>query len=140
MRFVRRRRARSLLDLGPLVDCVLQLLIFFMLSSTFAVPTVDVELPTTGEGEALPEGRPLVITATAEGGLWVDGEAIEPTQLAARLARRLGPDDDRVTLRADRALPLEMFLFIHDAASAAGAAHLDVETTGDGGLPGPPDG
>ena len=38
MIFRRKKRKASILDMSPLIDCVLQLLIFFMLSSTFASP------------------------------------------------------------------------------------------------------
>ncbi len=66
---VEKRKIRATLDLTPLIDVVFQLLVFFMLSSTFVVQSsIQIETPTAEGSEAL-EQKDLTITLQyGEGG------------------------------------------------------------------------
>ncbi|MBT7254786.1 MAG: biopolymer transporter ExbD, partial [Planctomycetaceae bacterium] len=46
----RQRRPGLRMELSPLIDCIFQLLIFFMLSSTFLTPSIKLTLPTAEAG------------------------------------------------------------------------------------------
>ncbi|HNR32178.1 MAG TPA: biopolymer transporter ExbD [Candidatus Hydrogenedentes bacterium] len=60
-------RVSAQLDLTPLIDCVFQLIIFFMLSSTFVVQTsIQVELPEA-EGARELENKDIAITLAHPG-------------------------------------------------------------------------
>ena len=72
--------------MSPLIDCVLQLLVFFMLSSTFATPKLDIVLPDAeGTGE-MTDKKAITISADADGGLWVDQDPVTQGDLGPRLA------------------------------------------------------
>lgn len=127
VRFRRKKRRHSILDLSPLVDCVLQLLVFFMLSSTFAAPRIEISLPEarTGRTDEPPDG--VTVTASADGELFVEDRKVEPADLRAALDEALDRSDERrVVFRGDRDIPYRLFVRVLDAARAAGATHVDI--------------
>lgn len=69
----RRRGIRaSQVDLIPMIDIVFQLILFFLVSTTFAMlPAINVNLPQsqTAQGE---KNTGLVITASEDGRLWLN--------------------------------------------------------------------
>ncbi len=68
--------AKGVLDITPLIDVVLLLLIFFMLSSSFVFnPGVKVDLPEYSSGETLQESD-LVVTITEEGLYFYNDESV----------------------------------------------------------------
>ena len=97
MRFRRKNSSanKRSLDMTPMIDCVFQLLLFFMVSSHF-----DEESKATGEGSLdanLPEAaaampmvmrpREMIVNINARGEFYVGGEKHSEAQLAERLRR-----------------------------------------------------
>ncbi len=79
--------ARGLLDMTPLIDVVLLLLIFFMLSSSFVFsPGVKVDLPEYSSSESLKKSD-LVVTITEEGLYLYNDSAVVLTELKNRLTQ-----------------------------------------------------
>jgi len=77
MRFTRndKRKVRAALDLTPLIDVVFQLLIFFMLTTTFVVHTaIPIELPEA-DGDPTLDAAPLTIYLSITPG-GPDGEGV----------------------------------------------------------------
>jgi len=91
------------LGLAPLIDVVLLLLIFFLVTSSFAKPEVPLDLPPAETGEA-PTPSSLVVTLTEDGALRIDDRPASPAELGERLASAAGPETD-LLLRADEAVP-----------------------------------
>lgn len=99
------------IDMTPMIDCVFQLLLFFLVSSHF-----EEQARMTGEGEldaTLPEAatampmtmRPqeMIINITSIGEFYVGGEVYSEQQLASRLdrARVDNPESQSVVIRGD---------------------------------------
>lgn len=131
MRFTKRRPRATFdhFDLTPMIDVVMQLIIFFMFSSQFAqVLRSPIDLPEEpGEREqaAADEGT-LMIDVQADGSLIVGGEPITRQKLiemiGAEIAEAGGqPGGVRVLVRADRAAPAR-----HINALAADLSRLGV--------------
>lgn len=105
----RRRTSRTLRpNLTPMIDVVLQLIIFFMYTSQFAtLSRTAVDLPQQ-PGELVDEQpeADLVIDMTGDGSLSVAGEAIDLVRLGRLIGvesdRVNGPENLRVLVRADR--------------------------------------
>lgn len=104
--FARRRRDRELrIDVSALIDVVFLLLIFFMVTTTFAErPTVDIELPSAdGERQQLESALPEVAIGE-DGVVRLDGELVEVADLASRVRALVeaGEAGERqVVVRAD---------------------------------------
>lgn len=76
----------SQVDMIPMIDIVFQLILFFLVSTTFALlPGITLQLPqsTTAEGA---ETRGLIITLSAEGGIWFNDTAVGSQELDEKLA------------------------------------------------------
>lgn len=127
-----RRSEEPSLNLTPLIDVVFQLLIFFMVATTFLDPEreIDIDLPeaTTGT-RAEVQSDELVINVFADGRLVLSGETIAPGELLSRL-KRAAQEDPRtpVTIRGDRVVHHERIVAVMDACGQAGLLNLAVGT------------
>jgi biopolymer transport protein TolR len=104
-----RRRPMSEINVTPLVDVMLVLLIIFMVAAPLLTVGVPIELPKTA-ATALPSEReePLTIAMTADGTILVQTTPVEPAGLIALLRSVAGERDTaRVFLRADGAIPYD---------------------------------
>lgn len=94
------------MNLTPMIDVVFTLLVFFMLATTFAERErfLDLELPYASNSTARQEQpQELVINVSREGGVWVDGHAMQGEQLAKVLSDAASRDRrTMVTIRGDR--------------------------------------
>jgi biopolymer transport protein ExbD len=125
---LRRRRDRVLLDITPLIDCIFQLLIFFLLTASFvAVPNIRVELPRASGQAGATEQRDLAIVITREGDVQLESRAMEMADLRRRLVElaRERPDA-RVLIQADSKAYHGRVVEVMDAAKAAGFTKLGV--------------
>jgi len=126
MRIPRRRRPPPVIDMTPMIDCVFQLLIFFMLSSSFQAPMVQLALPqaVTKDADQLTE---IVVTVDAKGQYYINRIQVVPERLEEELRPHIAQSKRRVvTFRGDKDMPYQHFVRALDAARAAGAVHLDV--------------
>ena len=119
---------KKLLDMTPMLDVVFLLLIFFLLTSIFAKPTIPLNLPEAETGT-----RQDVTTASislrSDGSLLLDGYRLEPAELFERLARSMAASHDRsVAVAADRGVPFGRVVEVMDQARKSGARDIAVVT------------
>ncbi len=132
-----RRKVRASLDLTPLIDVVFQLLIFFMLSSTFVVQSsIQIEMPQAAGSTNLERKDVSVTLSTDPGGpdggglVYVDNDPIVHwADLTERLAG-LVTDQPDVTLmfRCDSAVPVERFVKAMGFARSVGIENFQIAT------------
>lgn len=126
MQIARPRRPSIALDMTPMIDCVFQLLIFFMLSSSFLTPALDLTLPEATT-EDLPEQQEVIVSIAADGAVYVNQDRITLDALAARLTPLVAASETKtVTIRGDEQMKYELFVKALAAAESAGAAHVNV--------------
>lgn len=81
-----RRRGATEINLTPLIDIVFQLLIFFLITTTFVQnPGIDVELPKATAEAISQETEQVIIAVTEEGRIVHEGRAVSEDELATRL-------------------------------------------------------
>ena len=94
------------INVTPLVDVMLVLLIIFMVAAPLATVDVPVNLPSASAEPAPRPDKPIFVTFKADRSLAVDDESVTRADLAAALDGATGSDrTQRVLLRADQALP-----------------------------------
>ena len=111
------------INITPLTDVCLVLLIIFMVTATFLTqPTgLNVELPKASSAQALP-AKNVELTVTKDGTLYVDGQAVAQPQLAAALLAKLQATSLKtVVVKADADVPYKHVADAVDAASSLGA-------------------
>jgi biopolymer transport protein ExbD len=102
----RRKAEEQLLDLVPLIDVVLTLLLFFMVTTEFiTTPGLKVTLPGIEPGSTATASNKLQVKVTATGDIFVDGIPVSQDHLADVIRQSaLDPESAVVVLMADESL------------------------------------
>lgn len=124
MRFARPAPSSHGTPLAPLLDVVLLLLIFFVVTSSFATPTLELELPEA-EGRSSTRASALVIAVDATGEIAIEGRPTTLDALESRL-REAKAQARPVELRADRATDHEHVVAVLDRAQSVGVVSLAI--------------
>jgi biopolymer transport protein ExbD len=139
MEFRPSRRARGGLDFSPLravsmsitplVDTMLNILIFVLLLGAFAVqPGLRVRLPEAVSKDDTAK-QDVVLVLTRDNHLYVNDEVVETTRLGPLLQERLRDRPDTVVvLKADKEVLHGVVVGIMDIAKAAGAVRIAIAT------------
>jgi biopolymer transport protein ExbD len=94
------------INVTPMVDVVLVLLVIMMVSATYIVQqSLKVELPKTATSDEA-ASSPAAVTITREGAYYYDGAVVDEAQLTARLRTALhgNPDVNLIVTADERAL------------------------------------
>lgn len=98
-------RQNSAVNVTPLVDVMLVLLIIFMVTAPMMTVGVKVDLPQTSAAQLNNSGDPLVVTIDASGDLFLQETRLSRDDLGAKLAAVLAANKDAcVYVRADKNL------------------------------------
>ncbi|MFN3281285.1 MAG: protein TolR [Tabrizicola sp.] len=134
----RRRGGRSAamheINITPMVDVMLVLLIIFMVAAPMLTVGVPVELPKTA-ATALPteQEEPLTVTITADGRLAIQTSDIADAELIPKLtAIAAERKSKKIFLRADGAIPYERVAQVMGALNAGGFNEIGLVTDGEG--------
>jgi len=132
MREARRRSdtARFLgeINVVPLVDVVLVLLVIFMVTAPLLYRGIDIDLPRSSVNTIKPEER-VVVTVGRDRSIYIDKERVASGKLEDALKRlaRTRPDVT-LYLRADRDVPYGTVIGVMDAIKQAGIDRLGMIT------------
>lgn len=126
MDIYRARKIKLTLDLAPLIDIVFQLLVFFLLTSTFARPALTLNLPKASQGQAVPS-EATVLEISQTGRFFLDGTQIPTDHVADELRKRISVQkDSAIHIRGDKAMPYSHFVAALDYATDAGAQKIHI--------------
>ncbi|KGM52042.1 biopolymer transporter [Lysobacter concretionis Ko07 = DSM 16239] len=112
------------ISLVPLIDVILVMIIFFVVTATFdARSVIQLELPRA-TGEQVDAAQPLVVLVNAQGRYFVDDREVlrdDVESLKATIAEVAGSDRERpVMLRADARTPYQAVVTVYDALGQLG--------------------
>lgn len=118
----------SEINMTPLIDVMLVLLIIFMVSSTAAIESgMDIELPKTALTNEKSDQEILVISLSKDGNVAVQGKAVIPEEITRRIASELEKlKTDSVILEGDTAANLGRAVELMDMAKVAGAKNFSI--------------
>jgi biopolymer transport protein ExbD len=138
LKFQQRRHADEELNMTSLIDVVLLLLIFFMMSTKFIDEgRLQVRLPEAGiQPDEASLRKTVEIEVTAEGGYRVGGRDLvnnSPDTLATALSRATGGNRAQViTIRADGRAVHQSVVTAMDVAGRLGYRQINIATVHDG--------
>ncbi|MBI4335802.1 MAG: biopolymer transporter ExbD [Candidatus Omnitrophica bacterium] len=116
------------LDIAPLIDIVFQLLIFFMLTSSFIFqPGIKVNLPKAVTSEVIHE-KNLIILVTANNYIYLNDRIITMSELASRL-RIASKENKPLLIKADRRASLGKVVEVWDLCRDEGISQISVATS-----------
>src|SRR5213594_808163 len=116
-----RRGVMSEINVTPMVDVMLVLLIIFMVAAPLLTVGVPVDLPKTNAATINDQDEPLVISIAKDGKLYLQDTEIPLDSLVPRLnAITNNKPDTRVYVRGDRAIDYGRVMEVMGTVSAAG--------------------
>ena len=109
------------INVTPFIDVMLVLLIIFMVAAPLATVDVPVDLPASTVQPQQRPPKPVYLTVKADLSLAIGDDPITSGSLAAALDEASGDDkDERIFLRADRAVPYGAVMQVMNDLRAAG--------------------
>ena len=125
-----RRRARSRssgyrpmaeINVTPMVDVMLVLLVIFMVTAPLLTVGIPVNLPQTAADQLSEPTEPLVISIDATGKVFLQDTEIDPGSLAPRLeAITMNKTDTRIYVRGDQAINYGRIMEVMGLVKSAG--------------------
>ncbi len=117
------------IDMTPMIDCVFQLLIFFMVTTVFAVQSgLKVDLPQAATSDAPPE-KDLSITISEKGEMDLNGTPVTLDNLEEQLRIQKDIFGSKVLIiKADNKTPHGLVVDVMDAAKIVGIDQLAIAT------------
>jgi biopolymer transport protein ExbD/biopolymer transport protein TolR len=127
------RSSLAEINVTPLVDVVLVLLIIFMITAPVLQSGIEVAVPKTRTVKEITEQR-LVVTINRQQQVFLGDQPVNIHELAGKL-RQAGGDPARqdlakrvIYLRADERVPFGAFASVMDAVKQAGITNISIVT------------
>ena len=128
---VRARTPMAEINVTPLVDVMLVLLIIFMVTAPLLTAGVPVELPDSRANALEQEQDQVTISIDREGYIYIDDEPVPVGGLPDALAALTqSTDKPQVTLRADRALDYGRVMAVMGELNRSGFNSISLVTNG----------
>ncbi|MFW5995017.1 MAG: ExbD/TolR family protein [Spirochaetia bacterium] len=132
MRFRRRLQPNATPDLVPLIDVVFQLVIFFMVSSTFVMtPGLDLDLPESGSADTISMTN-LVISVRSSDELYLNEEQYDLEGLSEALAEIDGSDEEEqpqsIVVEGDSSVQYDLMIAVLDVLRENGFRGASLRT------------
>jgi len=115
------------INIAPLVDVIFQLLIFFMLTSSFALPSsIEVKLPKAITSDVVKEEN-VAITITSENVIYLNNKIITTKELRKELSK---PSNKKrpLLIKADRRSSVGRVVDIWDLCRELGIERINIAT------------
>ena len=130
MKFAVSRRDDASIDVTPMIDVVFQLVLFFMVSTTFATaPGFEVDLPHASSQTIVQEEGDVQIWMTLDGAVYVNDVAVDAVTLQRTLLERAESNPNTlVVIKADTGVAHGRVVGVMDRARAVGLTRLAIAT------------
>ena len=127
----KRRRPMSEINVTPMVDVMLVLLIIFMITSPMLVAGIEVDLPKTDSSPISGQFKPMVVSVNKKGELFIFETKINPKALETKLKEITKENKDtRIFVKGDKKVPygiiVDTMARIHNAGFTKVALVSDI--------------
>lgn len=113
-------------DLTPLIDVIFMLVIFFLMTTTFALPVIELTLPNSSTAtRVLQNPKTLKVSIDSEGHIIVESKVISKTQLDNYLSSH---DFKNIELSIDAKAPAQALIDLADLARIHTNGSLSINT------------
>lgn len=131
MQFRRRLKPNAVVDLVPMIDVVFQLVVFFMVSSTFVMtPGISLDLPQSTSSEPVVMTR-LVVTVGGEDEIYLNRERYDLQGLNGALADLDGDEEEAlrsVVIEGDKDVSYDLMVRVLDVLRRNGYRGVNLRT------------
>ena len=127
----RRRAVMAEINVTPMVDVMLVLLIIFMVSAPLLTVGVPIDLPQTKAKSLDNDKEPLTVSVNTKGEVWLQNSTIKIEELVPKLraiTQARGGQDERIYVRGDKAVDYGTVMRVMGRLSAAGFRRVALVT------------
>src|SRR5437660_697047 len=119
------------INVTPMVDVMLVLLVIFMVTAPLLTVGVPLDLPKTSAAQVTQPSEPIVLSLDREGDTFIGNERVEAGDLKDRLARLAAEDPDRIVyVRGDRTILYARLMEALGLVSGAGFTKVSLLAEG----------
>ena len=123
------QRPLSDINVTPLVDVMLVLLVIFIITAPLMASSIKLDLPRTDAGQANDTSRFVSLVVDAAGKVYLNDQPVTHDELAAALSRAAADSrDTEVQLRADQTVPYGKLVALMGIANKAGLNRIGFVT------------
>jgi biopolymer transport protein ExbD len=126
------------INVTPLVDVMLVLLIIFMVTAPMLAAGIKVNLPSARTAQPLETKDPVIVAVTKDGAVSVGKDAVTRDVLVATVKTRLADSNGVVQLRGDRDAAYGEVVSVMDDLAAGGLKHIAIVSGRPPAAPVPP--
>ncbi|HEX4139266.1 MAG TPA: biopolymer transporter ExbD [Candidatus Methylacidiphilales bacterium] len=133
MQFARKPRRSPILNIIPLIDVLVVLLIFYIATTVFKKTehNFHIAVPKYEHAAPAPDVAPTTIYVTKDSKIYLGDELMDPDLLGDTLKSKMAADPNfKVALKADTDAPFGAITKVMSAARSAGIADLPTYATG----------
>jgi len=125
MRYFEPKKAR--IEIIPMIDVMLFLLVFFIIVTLQMIPDagVSLQLPVSSQTDPLAHPQ-FTVNVLPDGSIKLKGADITADQLTALFEADGAPDKTELTVATDKATPFQHFMTVIDAARKAGVTDIGI--------------
>jgi biopolymer transport protein ExbD/biopolymer transport protein TolR len=124
------RTQTSLADINitPLVDVVLVLLIIFMVTAPVLQSGIELNVPKTRSVKEITEER-VVVSINKQQRVFLGNDAVNINEIGAKLKQKIrDPQHQAIFVRADEDVPFGAFATVMDAVKSSGITNVSIVT------------
>ncbi len=124
----RTRTSLSDINITPLVDVVLVLLIIFMVTAPVLQSGIEVSVPKTRTVKEITEER-VVISIDKQQRVFLGNDPVNINEIGARLRQKIrDPQNQSIFVRSDENVPFGAFATVMDAVKQSGITNVSIVT------------
>lgn len=113
------------IDLTPLIDVIFMLVIFFILTMSFAKPILEVALPSSEVGKVVKKQDFLIVELRSDGLIVYDGKMVDKEELKVILDAN---PERELNIYADMQTPFQTFVDVVDVAKLKRDGRFSITT------------
>lgn len=113
------------IDLTPLIDVIFMLVIFFILTMSFAKPILEVALPASEVGKVVKKQDFLIVELHSDGQIVYDGKVVDKEELKVILDAN---PERELNIYADMQTPFQSFVDVVDVAKIKRDGRFSITT------------
>lgn len=125
-----RRERRARIEIIPMIDVMMFLLVFFVLISINVLPALGLKItpPSSAKPDRVVERSRVTVGIDREGHIFLDGKPVTLQELPERLRAPAGEIGPAVMISGDEGSPLQDLVHVLDALKQAGVASAQIVT------------
>ena len=114
------------MDIAPLMDVMFMLLLFFILTSSFMSPSIQLQLPKASNNEKL-EKQDIIVSVNKNENIYLNHQIVSIEVLESLLKQRLdASENQRIIFYGDEDVLYKKFINIMDIIKRSGAKEINI--------------